>query len=64
MKPLSPAEEEVVERVARGDTDKRIALDLGKGHLTVRDQIQSARQKLGAKTRAHLVSLWLKAKPW
>ena len=61
---LTPAEEEVVERVARGDTDKVIGRDLGKHYTTVRDQVQSAREKLGAKTRAHLVSLWLKAKPW
>lgn len=64
MKPLTPAEEKVVERIAQGDTDKVIGKDLRKSYLTVRDQVQSARKKLGASTRAHLVSLWMKARVW
>ena len=62
MKPLTAAEEAAVERVAAGDTDKRAGRYLGKEAVTVRDQINSARRKLGAKTRAHLVMLWVRTR--
>lgn len=62
MKPLTPAEEAVVQRVAEGDTDKVAGRNLGKDYLTVRDQVNSAKKKLGAKTRAHLVSLWIRSR--
>ena len=48
--------------MSKGGTDKTIARDLGKDYITVRDQIQSAKKKLGAKTRAHLIMLWVMAK--
>jgi DNA-binding CsgD family transcriptional regulator len=57
---LSPAEERVVARVAAGDTDKVIGRRFGVHYTTVMDQVDSAKRKLGAKTRAHLVSLWIK----
>ena len=59
---VSPAEEKAVELLSKGGTDKTIARDLGKDYITVRDQIQSAKKKLGAKTRAHLIMLWVMAK--
>lgn len=58
---LSPGEEKVVSMIAKGDTDKVIARREGKSHTTVRYQVYSAKRKLGAKTRAQLISIWLKS---
>jgi DNA-binding CsgD family transcriptional regulator len=57
---LSPREEQAIRLLAEGGTDKTIARVLGNHFHTVRDQIQSARVKLGAKTRSHLIALWIK----
>jgi len=58
---LTLAEERAVALVADGESDKSAGRKLGKSYITVRDQVKSARRKLGAKTRAHLVKLWIKA---
>lgn len=60
--PLSPVEEKIVALVADGRPDKLIAKDHGTTVNTVRSQVFHAKKKMGARTRAHLVSLWLKAK--
>ena len=54
---LSPAERDIVERLASGETPQQIALARGVRDDTVYDQIGSAKQKSGAKTIAHLVAL-------
>lgn len=57
---LSLAEIEVMLMVARGKTDKEIGRELGKSHLTVKNQIESVREKLGASTRAQALAMMLK----
>lgn len=59
---LSPAEERVVQLVSEGQSDKLIGRQLGKFYKTVTDQVNSAKRKLGARTRAHLVSLWMRSR--
>jgi DNA-binding CsgD family transcriptional regulator len=56
-KRLSPAERDIVERLARGQTPKQIAFARGVKKETVYDQIGSAKQKTGATTREHLIVL-------
>jgi DNA-binding CsgD family transcriptional regulator len=46
------AETEAVELLARGLTNKEIAMILGRSHNTVRNQIASCFKKLGVTTRA------------
>jgi PAS domain S-box-containing protein len=53
---LSDREREVVQLVARGETGKEIAAELGIAHETVRTHIRNAMTKLGARSRAHLVA--------
>jgi PAS domain S-box-containing protein len=53
---LSNRELEVVRLVARGETGKEIAAELGIAHETVRTHVRNAMTKLGARSRAHLVA--------
>ena len=47
---------EVVRLVALGQTGPEIADDLGIAHDTVRTHVRNAMDKLGARSRAHLVA--------
>jgi DNA-binding CsgD family transcriptional regulator len=40
-----------------GLTDREIARDLGIAHATVRFHLESARRKVGARSRTHLAAL-------
>ena len=53
---LSARELEVVRLVARGETGKEIAAELGIAHETVRTHVRNAMTKLNARSRAHLVA--------
>jgi PAS domain S-box-containing protein len=53
---LSAREAEVVRLVALGQTGPEIADDLGIAHDTVRTHVRNAMEKLGARSRAHLVA--------
>ena len=53
---LSDRELEVVRLVARGETGKEIAAELGIAHETVRTHVRNAMTKLNARSRAHLVA--------
>lgn len=58
-RPLSVRETQVVSALSRGDRSEQIAHDLKIKPVTVHMHVASARQKLGARTRAQLVSLAL-----
>ncbi|MFV9507486.1 MAG: helix-turn-helix domain-containing protein [Oscillochloridaceae bacterium umkhey_bin13] len=49
--PLTPREHDVMDLVARGESDRRIALILSLAPQTVTHYVQSATQKLGARNR-------------
>jgi PAS domain S-box-containing protein len=53
---LSPREIEIVRLVAAGSTAGEIADDLRLSHHTVRTHVRNAMDKLGARSRAHLVA--------
>jgi DNA-binding CsgD family transcriptional regulator len=53
---LSARECEVVRLVAHGQTGPEIADELGIAHDTVRTHVRNAMDKLGARSRAHLVA--------
>jgi PAS domain S-box-containing protein len=53
---LSPREREVVQLVALGATGPEIADELHISHDTVRTHVRNAMEKLGARSRAHLVA--------
>jgi DNA-binding CsgD family transcriptional regulator len=53
---LSPREREVVRLVAQGSTGPEIADELGIAHETVRTHVRNAMDKVGARSRAHLVA--------
>ena len=53
---LSEREREVVHLVALGRSGPEIADDLGVAHNTVRTHVRNAMQKIGARSRAHLVA--------
>jgi DNA-binding CsgD family transcriptional regulator len=54
---LSPAERDILQRLAAGQTPQQIALARGVRDDTVYDQIGAAKQKAGAKTIEHLIAL-------
>lgn len=54
---LSEREREILHRAALGRPDKRIALELGCAHDTVRAHWRSIRRKLAANDRAHAVAV-------
>jgi PAS domain S-box-containing protein len=60
---LSRREREVIGMVARGATSPEIAGELHITHNTVRKHVNSAMQKLGARSRAHLVAKVLADSP-
>ena len=53
---LSPREREVVQLVAHGASGPEIAAELHISHETVRTHVRNAMDKLGARSRAHLVA--------
>ena len=53
---LTPREREIVRLVAAGSTGPEIADELGIAHETVRTHVRNAMDKLGARSRAHLVA--------
>jgi len=55
--PLSLAERDIIDRLARGETPQQIALARKVRDDTVYDQIGSAKRKAGAKTIEHLIVL-------
>lgn len=57
---MTPREQQVLEGIAQGLPDKTIAWNLGLQRYTVRDHVQKAMRKLGAKNRAHAVTLGFK----
>lgn len=57
VRPLSPAERDILDRLAAGQTPQQIALARGVRDDTVYDQIGTAKRKVGASTIEHLVAL-------
>jgi len=57
---LSQREREIVQLLARGWTNSAIASKLGITERTVLHHVGTAKDKLGCKTRPHLVALALK----
>ncbi len=55
-KVLSAREYEIVRHVALGHTGPEIAEELGIAHDTVRSHVRNAMDKIGARSRAHLVA--------
>ncbi|QGN57393.1 LuxR C-terminal-related transcriptional regulator [Nostocoides sp. HKS02] len=56
-------EAEVLALVARGWTDRRIARRLGITDRTVRKRLATARERVGAHSRAHAAALWSRLNP-
>ncbi len=57
---LTSREIEVVERIARGMSNKQIAADLGIGEATVKTHVNNIMGKLGATDRTHAVTVALR----
>ena len=55
---LTRREREVVAVVARGLTNRRIAVDLGVSERTVETHVRNALKKLGLKSRFQLAERW------
>ena len=53
---LSPRELEIVRMIARGESGPEIAAELHIAHDTVRTHVRNAMEKVGARSRAHLVA--------
>ena len=58
---LSPVEKKVMTLLALGLSWHEVADEMGLGPADVREAMQSAMQKLGARTRAHAVSIAIRA---
>lgn len=56
--PFSPREAEVIVLVSRGWTTERIARRLGVSPTAVKNRLASARDRVGAASRAELVARW------
>ncbi|MFC2003580.1 LuxR C-terminal-related transcriptional regulator [Chloroflexota bacterium] len=63
MTPLSPREMEILEYIAEGNSNKRIAYALGIGEQTIKNHITSIMRKLNANDRTHAVVLAMR-KGW
>lgn len=59
MQRLSPRQEQIVVRIALGDTDKEIALQLGISERTVRTHLERLYRSLGVHNRAGAVAVCL-----
>ena len=59
MAALTPREKEVMEEVVQGKMNKVISLDLGVGEKTVEIHRSRLMKKLGVRSVAALVRLWL-----
>jgi len=57
LAPLSPREREIAQRLARGQTVKMIAYEIGLAPATVRVLIGRAVVKLGARSRAEMCAM-------
>lgn len=55
--PLTAREREIIERIARGDTDRQIAAALYISVATVRSHLERIRDKTGMRRRAELARL-------
>jgi len=55
---LSPREREVCARVARGESNKVVAYELGVAPSTVAAHLASATRKLGVRKRVELIRRW------
>jgi DNA-binding CsgD family transcriptional regulator len=60
---LSPREQEILRRVARGDATKAIAAALGLSTYTVQEYVGRACRKAGVRTRRELVARLLEPAP-
>lgn len=60
--PLSAREREILSRAARGESNKRIAIELGIAPSTVAGHLTSAATKLGARTRVELLSSFARSR--
>ena len=58
--PISPRETEILEHVANGEANKRIAFILSISEQTVKNHVSSIMEKLGASDRTHAVVLALR----
>ncbi|WP_127115636.1 helix-turn-helix transcriptional regulator [Shimia sediminis] len=56
---LSEREQQILRLLAKGRLNAQIAYDLGVAEVTVRKHLQSARQKLGARTREEALAIAL-----
>lgn len=56
---LTDRQEEALLLMANGLSDGEIAARMGISTLTATEHVQKARRALGARTRAHAVSLWV-----
>lgn len=60
---LTPREREIAERLAAGDANKAVAIDLGLSERTVELHRAHVMQKMGARGLAQLVQMMLQLKP-
>lgn len=60
MKDLSPREQQILELISNGYTNQQIAIELCTSAKTVMHQVSSIRWKLGARNRAHCVTIGYK----
>lgn len=58
---LSPRERQVIYLLAEGQRDREIASELGIGYESVRTYKKKLRGKLGARTTAQAVAIWVKS---
>ena len=57
---LSPRQLEVLTLISRGYSRKEIAGEIGRSESAVRRHVEMIRLKLGARSLAHAVALWVR----
>jgi len=65
MIPPTPRQLQILQRVAEGDTFRKIALDLGICHGTVKNQMLNIRRRINARSSENAVAIafregWIK----
>ena len=63
MRPPTKCQRHILQRIAEGDTQRKIAFDLGVGYQTVKNHMFDIRKRMGAKSTENAVAIALR-KGW
>jgi len=60
MRKPTKCQRRILQRIAEGDTQRKIAFDLGVGYQTVKNHMLDVRKRIGAKSTENAVAIALR----